>query len=272
VTLGLIVEPVKGWSTTLDYFRISVDNQIIPAAALTSYDPVGNGVRGTPQQVTFGDGRTGLSPVGPFAYSASPYVNGQRTETSGLEFETRYRIGLGELGELGVGFQIAHMLKYTQTIEGQSYELAGTHGPTAIGGNTGNPRNRAQFTLNYSKGPFSATTTFNHVGSFDVTDPSVGITDCANGVYANPQPRFPGSVTPPERFCRVDAFVTANLSLRYQASPALSLRGAVTNLFDKGPPVDMSTYGGSGGSAYNPSLHQAGAVGRAFSLGMDYKF
>lgn len=278
LTLGLIVEPVRGWSTTLDYYRITVDNQIIPAASLTSYDPVASGVRGAPQQVTFGDGSTGLSPVGPFAYSRVPYVNGQRTRTSGLEFETRYRFGMGEAGELGLGFQLTHVLSYDQTIDGVTFKLAGTHGPSIIGGNTGNPRNRAQLSLAYSKGPFNATSTLNYIGGYDATDPSLGITDCASGITAN-STRFINSA-PPEHYCQISAFVTTNLSMQYKLGPALTLRGSVLNLFDKAPPVDMNTYGGTGanassggtGTPYNPSLHQAGAVGRAFSVGLDYKF
>ncbi len=278
-TLGVIVEPVRGWSTTLDYYRITVDDQIIPAASLPSYDPVAAAVRGTPQQVTFGDGRTGLSPVGPIAYSNVPYVNGQRTQTSGVEFETRYRFGLAEYGELAVGLQLTHMLSYDQTLNGVTFKLAGTHGPSIIGGNTGNPRNRAQLNLSYSRGPFSATTTFNRVGSYDVTDPSLGITDCINGINAN-NSQFANGATPPERYCKIAPFTSTNLSLQYRLSPAFTLRGSVVNLFDKEPPVDLNTYGGSGanassngsGTPYNPSLHQAGAVGRFFSVGVDYKF
>ncbi len=279
LTLGLILEPVKGWSTTLDYYRITVDDQIIPAAALASYDPVAAGVRGTPQQVTFGDGRTGLSSVGPFAYSTVPYVNGQRTETSGVEFETRYRFKLAEYGELGVGFQLTHMLSYDQTIDGTTYKLAGTHGPSIIGGNTGNPRDRAQMSLAYSQGPLNATATFNYVGSYDVTDPTLGITTCIGGITAN-NAQYANGATPPDRFCKIPAFVSTNLSLQYKFSSALTLRGSVVNLFDKAPPTDLNTYGGTGtnassvgsGTPYNPSLHQVGAVGRSFSVGLDYRF
>jgi iron complex outermembrane recepter protein len=279
LTLGLIFEPIAGWSTTLDYYRITVDDQIIPAASLADFDPVAAGVRGTPQQVTFGDGRTGLSPVGPFAYSASPYVNGQRTATSGLEFETRYRFKLAAYGELAAGLQLAHMLRYDQTINGVTARLAGTHGPSIIGGNTGNPRDRAQLSLAWTLGAFSTAATFNRVGSYDVTDPSLGITTCAAGITAN-NAQFANGGTPPDRYCRVAAFTTTNLSLQYQMGPALTLRGAVLNLFDKAPPVDLNTYGGTGantssggsGAPYNPSLHQSGAVGRFFSAGLDYKF
>lgn len=278
-TLGLIVEPIKGWSSTLDYYKITIDNQIVPAASLASYDPVANGVRGAPQLVTFGDGSTGLSSVGPIQYSTVPYVNGQTTETSGVELETRYKLALAEYGALTVDFQFTHMINYNQTINGVTVDLAGTHGPSIIGGNTGNPKDRAQFTLNYERGPFTVTTTTNYVGSYNVLDPSLGINDCSSGIEAN-NAQFANLDTPPQQYCKIGSFTTTNLSLQYKFDKALTLRGSIVNLFDRKPPVDLNTYGGTGsnssslgsGTPYNPSLHQAGAVGRFFTVGLDYKF
>jgi iron complex outermembrane receptor protein len=44
-------------------------------------------------------------------------------------------------------------------------------------------------------------------------------------------------------------------------------------VFDRQPPIDVATYGNAGTqTAYNASLHQAGAVGRFYSLGLNYVF
>jgi iron complex outermembrane receptor protein len=44
-------------------------------------------------------------------------------------------------------------------------------------------------------------------------------------------------------------------------------------VFDRQPPIDVATYGNGGNQlAYNASLHQAGAVGRFYSLGLNYTF
>jgi iron complex outermembrane receptor protein len=83
---------------------------------------------------------------------------------------------------------------------------------------------------------------------------------------------FAGSTTPAQ-FCRVASFTTTDLNLSYKLSQNLTLRGSILNLFDKQPPIDVATYGnGSNLTAYNASLHQAGAVGRYFSLGLNYQF
>lgn len=277
-TLGLILEPVQNWSTTVDYYHITLDNQIIPAASLATYDPLANAVRGAPQTVTFGDGSVGTSPAGLIQYVNVPYVNGQSTVTSGIELDTRYRFNLGDMGKFTVGAMWTHILKYDQTLNGVTYHLAGTHGPSIIGGDTGNPKNRAQLTLQWERGPLTIATTTNYVGSYDVTDPSQGLSDCLSGLQAY-NSYFDGTAVP-NYYCRVKSFTYTNLTARYKITDKLTIRGAIDNLFDRQPPVDLQTYGslntnGSSngtGIPYNPSLHQAGAVGRFFSIGLDYRF
>lgn len=276
-TLGVIVEPIKNWSTTLDYYKITVDNQIISASALATFDPIKYGVRGAPETVTFGDGRVGTSSVGTIQYIATPYVNGQTTSTAGAEFETRYRMKLDDASKLTVGLQWSHMFNYNMTLNGKTYNLAGTHGPAIVSGDTGNPKDRAQLTLSYDRGPFSVTATTNYVSSYDVTDPSNGFVDCDSSLQGY-NSRWNGS-SPPQ-YCKVASFTYTNLSMTYQINKAWTLNGSITNLFDKAPPIDAQTYGGTGsntssngtGAAYNPSLHQAGAVGRFYNVGLNYKF
>ena len=285
-TLGLILEPIQNWSTTLDYYQISLDNQIIPAAAVAGFDPLATAVRSNPQTVTFGDGSTGISSVGPIQYSTVPYVNGQKTVTSGLEFETRYRFKLPDASRMTVGFQLTHVLKYDLTLNGTTFELAGTHGPAIVSGDTGNPRDRAQFTLAWDKGPFTIAATANYVSGYDVTDPSNGVNTCddalnsTSGAGVGYNNQFVSLATAPPQYCRVHSFTYMNLTGQYRINNALTIRAGITNLFDRQPPLDVATYGGTGsnsssagtGAPYNPSLHQIGAVGRAFSLGVDYKF
>ena len=279
-TLGLIAEPVRGWATTLDYYNIEMEDQIIPLASLASFDPLPFAVRGAPQAATFGDGSTGLTPAGTILYIAQPYVNGQRTKVSGYELETRYKWNLGSLGKLTTGFQLSHLLSYEITLNGTTTELAGTHGPAIIGGNTGNPRDRAQLTLGWEQGALTATATTNYVSGFDLTDPANGILTCDDGLNYSSTRFSDTSVPGATQFCKVKSFTYTNLNLKYGLSKQLTLTGSINNLFDQAPPVDQMTYGGTGsnassggtGAAYNPSLHQAGAIGRFFSVGVTYKF
>jgi iron complex outermembrane receptor protein len=77
----------------------------------------------------------------------------------------------------------------------------------------------------------------------------------------------------PAYYCRVASFTVTNLNLQYKLSENLTLKASILNAFDRQPPYDVATYGNSGTqTAYNASLHQAGAVGRFYSLGLNYVF
>ncbi len=277
-TLGVILEPIKGWSTTLDYYQIKLSNMIVPLSSLASYNPLNYLVRGPQQVVTFNDGHSGLSSVGQIAYAYTPYTNGQATTTAGYDIETRYKFDLGSMGKLGTRLQWSHTLKFDQTLDGQTFALAGTHGPSIVGGDTGNPRDRAQFAFTWDQGPFTVTTTTNYISSYDVTDPSAGYDTCQKSLAGYNPGRFPNGY--PTQYCKVKEFWYTNLAVNYKMTKEWTWTLSVANLLDAKPPIDMQTYGGAGsssssigsGTPYNPSLHQTGAVGRYFNLGVNWKF
>jgi iron complex outermembrane receptor protein len=284
-TFGLILEPVKGWSTTVDYYNIKISNQIVTASSLPGYVPAF--VRGTPTPQTYSDGNGGTyiatPAVGQILYATSGYVNAGSTQTSGVEFDTSYKFRLGDYGSLKAEFQITHTIGYELTANGISYELAGTHGPTVTSGDTGNPKNRAQFILGYDKGPLNVTTTFNWIDGYSVLDPSTGGANdtCQSSLY-NSNNYFPEGAAP-NQYCRVSSFLSTDLSASWKFNNGWTIHGSVLNMFNRQPPVDLQTYGGttvgSTGSGspvtqlpYNPSLHQIGAVGRFFNFGATYHF
>jgi iron complex outermembrane receptor protein len=276
-TFGMIVEPVKGLNATLDYYNIEVKNQIVTAAG---NDPayVPSFVRGpiTPVDISNGDGTShvGMPEAGPILYAKSPYINLGGTKTSGIEADVSYRWRMGDQGTLRANLSAAHVFSYvSETAGGVSYQLAGTQGPSSVGGATGNPKDRAQFTLGWNRGPLDVTTTVNYTSSFSGIDPSLEATDCATTAKdVGGRPYF-SNLTQPEYYCHVASFTTTNLNVQYKVSSNLTLRASILNVFDRQPPFDVSTYGNAGAqTSYNASLHQAGAVGRFFSLGMNYTF
>jgi iron complex outermembrane receptor protein len=53
-------------------------------------------------------------------------------------------------------------------------------------------------------------------------------------------------------------------------SEHLHVHGSVLNLLDTAPPLDLQTYGSAGN--YSNAFHDAGAIGRFYSVGASYKF
>lgn len=274
---GVIIEPLKNLNASLDYYNIQVKNQIVTAAG---NDPTffPDFARGpiTPVDISNGDGTShvGLPAAGPILYAKSPYINLGGTKTSGIEADVRYRWNMGDLGTLRAGLSANHVFSYiTEAAGGVSYQLAGTHGPSVVGGATGNPKDRAQFTLGWTRGPLDVTGTVNYVSDFSSLDPSVGGTDCASTAGDVGGRNFFQNLVQPGSYCHVASFTTTNLNVQYKLSKNLTLKGSILNLFDRQPPIDVSTYGNAGfQTAYNASLHQAGAIGRFYSLGLNYTF
>jgi iron complex outermembrane recepter protein len=282
-TLGVILEPIAGWSSTLDFYDIKVKDQIYtppPAAGLgevRSQVPV-NGecyeAVGTAPCVIPG-GANGL-----LLYYSDPYENTNSTEVRGLELESHYKWLLGDAGSLYLGLDWSHTLNYILTAGGASYQLAGTHGPELIGGDTANPRDRVQGTVTFETGPLSVTVIENYISGYSNDDPSYmgelgEANTCSNNLLTYSGVQFSGytfgMASFPASWCKTASFETTDLTVRYKFGKQLVAHLAVNNLLNEQPPFDASTYGGTP-YQYNPSMHSAGAIGRFVQGGVTFTF
>ena len=119
-----------------------------------------------------------------------------------------------------------HILTYDLTADGVKYKLAGTHGPTAVSGDTGTPKDRAQATIQWTKGPFTATATVNYIGRFNVpTRPSGNyhVPGRAATTATRYGGRNTGGVAPD--YCNVASFTYVNLNFLYPLNKQWTLHG-----------------------------------------------
>jgi iron complex outermembrane receptor protein len=277
-TFGLITEPVRGLTATLDYYNIKINNQIVTRAGNDpTFDPVLVRAPAAPVDIATGVGTgtvVGIPAVGPIQYAASPYINAGSTKTTGIEADIGYRWRLaGDMGTVRANVSAAHTFSYITEVAGTTYQLAGTQGPSVISGATGSPKDRAQFSLGYTRGPLDLTATVNYTSDFSTLDPSVGGTSCDDTASVVGGRTYFDELVQPAYYCRVASFTVTNLNLQYKLNENLTLRASILNAFDRQPPYDVATYGNSGTqTSYNASLHQAGAIGRFYSLGLNYVF
>ncbi len=281
-TLGIVFEPTSNWYSTFDFFQVKINDQIV---AGTPNFAAAN--RGAPVIETCSDGNGGTynctTSVGEIVYVPVAYVNANSTLVNGIELNTKYRFDLGDLGSLTADFDWSKTTSYKYTIQGQTFQLAGTHGPGVIGGNTGNPKDRVQANLTWEDGPWTIRTTLNYISSFDLTDPSgsnfggpssgVQVFTCADGVADGGTylPWFTGGIPTNGKYCRVQQFLDTDLYAAVKLGEHWTLHASVLNVFNEQPPLDLNTYGG-GNLPYNPSMHQAGAVGRFINAGFLVNF
>ena len=255
-SLGMVLEPIKNISLSIDWWKIVRDGEINgsdPGAVVANPGgyPDAEIVRGEPTS-----NFPGL--VGPILMVKAPYLNAGKTKTSGIDLDLRGKYNAGEYGRFNSGVTVTYMKEFTRTnADGTVLEFAGTHGDVNLSGNGGTPKTKVRLTLGWDQGPVNVTANMNYVSSISNKNDVDG--DCLD-VDANDVPY---------KNCRIASFTTTDLFAKWSVTKQWELTASITNLFDKMAPLDVQTYGRIN---YNPSLHQAGAVGRYFTLGGRYTF
>ena len=255
-SLGLVVEPIKNFSISLDWWKIVRDGEISgsdPGAIVTN--PAGY----PDAQIVRGEPTTNFPGlVGPILMVKAPYLNAGKTQTSGLDLDMRAKYDMGSNGKLNAGLVVTYMNEFRRTdADGTVHEFAGTHGDVNLSGDGGTPRTKVSVSLGWERGPWTLSGNVNHVSSISDTNEIGG--DCLD-VDANGKPYLG---------CRIASFTTVDVFGKWKMSKNLEFTASITNLFDKMAPLDVQTYGRIN---YNPSLHQSGAVGRYWNIGGRYTF
>lgn len=285
-TLGLVYEPVAGTSISVDYYNIERDKEIIGADQTTvigdlpSIGEPNSRIPGLlPGSFLFYDINGDLGTI------SAPFINANKTNTDGLDFDVRYRMNLGALGSLTASLVWSHVFSFEREIPGgDKLEYVGTHGPYVLSSASGTPSDRSRFELAWGLGEMQVSAAVNYVSSLDNIDhKGETLSDQEDGTYAtttfegayfvaDPSGKVCGVYNPDgtvRNGCELDEFITVDLFASYSGIANTVLRASITNVLDKTAPFDPYTYGGLN---YNPTFHQAGALGRVFNVGMTYKF
>jgi iron complex outermembrane receptor protein len=286
-TFGVIFEPLRQFSVSVDWYRIQLNNDILSSTTggLSNYSYLVRGAQTTlpvcTNTTTNGTPCTTANVLTPYGYPVFtnyPYLNAGSTKTSGIDVDLRSFVELGEFGRLTGTLNYTYISQYEITVAGVTYDVAGTHGPAGVSGDTGNPKQRAVAALTWEKGPTTATLSANYTSSFHITDPSTGWNTCLVAIQTSGNGY--GAVLPPTAtsvpsamvpYCSVGHFTDFNLYAKYAVTDHFSVHASITNLLNTQPPVDLETYGGGALYRYT-TLDQDGAIGRFFLLGATLQF
>jgi len=288
-TLGVIFEPLQQFNLSADWYYVRLNNDIWTGAELGGLGQYSTIVRGPPAtllqctaSVTTGTcpQTLAVTPVGYPAYLTFPYLNAATVTTEGFDLDMRGRFDLGDFGNLTADINYTYIHEYNIVTGDNTYVLAGTHGPSGVSGDTGNPKQRATASVTWEQGPWTSTLSMYWISSFSVVDPSLGYSPCLFALQTRGDSAYGPAILPSvtslpsvwNQYCAVQHFTDFNLYARYKATDHLSVHASITNLLNSPPPVDLETYGGGGGLAYNPALDQDGAIGRFFLAGFTFKF
>ena len=287
-TIGFIAEPWAGTSATVDFWKIDRKDEIVQA------DPaliLGN----APQQSTPFNKIPGLQP-GSFIYYDSTgqlatvtgfYMNASSTKTDGVDVDMRHRMNIGAAGRISFQFNWTHVNKLQRTDPfGATLDYAGTHGPIVQSSGSGTPKDRGTFSVSWDRAPWTLSAAVNYVGPIKLIDHKGEmasdngdgtVIDAANGLLWNWDGTSGlncGAFTlsgHPYNGCSLPSFTTVDLFGKWTVMKNLDINASVQNVFDRAAPFDpylVLSYGVN----YNQGWHQAGAVGRLWTIGARYTF
>lgn len=236
-SLGLVLEPNRSFSTSLDYWRLEKTDVIVAPEGSYFSDPVRNAAYITRDSFSPAPGVPGY-----ITQIDSRLRNIGSLQTSGVDVNVDWRLPSSDLGKLSVVLNGTYVIDYT------SQEGAGAKDVSAVGVFANDQvvqKWRHTLSFNWDSGPWSATLqqTF-----------YLGYTD----QNTNPD----GS----ER--RVDNYALWDLTGSFAVSKGLKIRAAIKNLLDSNPPSSNQVYSFLAG--YDPNYTDP--RGRTVYASMNYAF
>ncbi|MEO8304258.1 MAG: TonB-dependent receptor [Betaproteobacteria bacterium] len=253
-TFGVVLEPIRNLSATIDYWKIKVDNEIgiVPSSLAISQcinsgqfcDLIHRDAQGTL-----------WLPSGGFVTGTNINLGSQ--ETSGIDFSLNYIWDMPSYGSLGFNFIGTYLKEFvTEPVPGLgSYDCAGLYGPTC---GTPLPEFRSKVRLLWTTPwNWTAALTWRYFSSVDLESTS-----------SNPQLAAP-FVSAGQTLSAQNYF---DIAASWNIDKNFTIRGGVNNIADRDPPLSTSTIAGppyGNGNTY-PQVYDS--LGRTLFLNVTAKF
>lgn len=265
-TAGVVVEPVRNVSFTVDYYNIRKTDVIVTGPdSLTARNNYFAG-KALPAGYTVA-AVDAPDPLFPTALPRvliinAPYVNAGSATVSGLDFGANVSLPLGQDIKFTSRLDMNYLIQYDLNPGGGAtvQKYAGTLGPYELSSGAGTPRVRGNWQNTLEIGRLALTATTYYVSRIkEVAADEGDDLSCAGGnLYGTGQ-----------NFCYVRRFIYADLSAQLQVNPNFSFNMYVGNFTNEKAPIAPASYSGTN---YLPSWHIAGVVGRTFRAGATFKF
>ncbi|MBT2186227.1 TonB-dependent receptor domain-containing protein [Sphingobium nicotianae] len=280
-TAGVIIEPVKWFSLTLDYYNVKKSNLIVAGPdvgkATAAYYAAANQAAGCAAVAAVGQGYScnvvdGVDPLFPTALPRIliinvPYVNANYAQTEGLDFSATVRVPLSDGIKFTSKVEVTHVIKYNLVTPSGTQHYAGTLGPYDLSSGNGTPDWRGNWQNTLEVGQFTFSATAYYVGKIKAVSEDQGLPlDCDNGnLYTRSSPQ---DVDP--KFCYIKEFVNVDTNVTANITDDIRLYANVGNIFNVRAPLAAAAY--TSAPNYLITWHSAGAIGRTFKVGASVKF
>lgn len=280
ITAGLIFEPVRGLSFTVDFWRIKVRDQIV---GVSNIGPIieqyytNNGVVNVPGISVRPGPVDSANPnaLPHIGFIEASYANANQQVVQGIDFGLNANLKLTDGIRWISSFEGSYLDKNHLTLvdpftgeaqEPQKFE--DTLSPCQTTSCSGSPRWRASWQNTFQFGGTSVTATAYYTAGYHVSSVDYGATpfDCESAINAIAATYDDG--TPVQ--CRSKDIWNVDLTVQHKLNDNLTLSLNVLNLLDTKPPFDPNAaYGGYG---YNPAWAGPNIMGRYFRVGAKIDF
>ena len=242
---GMVFEPTKSMTLSLDYWNIEKKDQIGVIAA--------ESLLNTPALATRFASRIKRGPDGYIQYVETPVDNLGDLKTSGIDIDVRGRVDLGGHGRLNLGIAGSYVYSYEaqKYAGGASTEFVGTGGDGSV---PPIPKWQHSATAEWVYG--NAGVTLEHVFTSGWMESVASVCnnvggDCVEGYQVKNSSRF-------------------NMSAMYKGIKDVTMRFGIRNLLDTEPPYTASASFGSHAAGYAASFTDP--RGRYFYGSLSYQF
>lgn len=257
-TIGAVLEPsaLPGFTATIDYFDIKVEDAILQVPEQSVLD-ICYDIEQDP------DGSfcslISRSPTGRLNGDTTVGVDVRRRNigmlrSRGIDFAVQYRFDLGNVGNLRLAANVTRQLKSDLQFADQLEvnHCVGLVGTTCL---RPDPKWRWVQTTTWNKGSLTLQLRWQHLGK--LTNDSVAFGDALASDFVVPV---------------IDSYDYFDLSGMFEVTENFALRGGITNLFDKKPPVVGNDYGGTAENSGNTYPATYDPLGRSFFIGATVRF
>lgn len=270
-TGGIVVEPTRGLSITVDYYNVKKNDVIVAGpnagAARAAY------FAGQPLPEGYSVGVVdAIDPLFPNALPRvlvinGPYVNAGYFKTEGLDFSANVELPIAGNLRFISRLDVNKILKFNVDFgDGVERPYVGTLGPYELSSGAGTPEWRGNWQNTLELGDFSVSATTYYVSRIksvaaDEVEPDAnGSIDlsCDQNLYGTG-----------EDACYIKRFIYADVNLAYRVNDNFRFFANIGNITKERAPIAPASYSGVN---YLPTWHYAGVVGRTFRAGASFNF
>ena len=280
-TAGIVFEPMKNLSFTVDYWQIEVKNLITGITDTTDVEdayylggapvPGFNAVPGTPDPAF-----PGAQPV--LGFIESQFSNQNKENLSGIDFGANLTIPLGDALTLRSALEVSYLRQFELTnLDGSKSEYAGTLSPCNITSCSGAPKYRGSWQNTVEFGGTSVSLTGYYTSGYDTASLDFGgvAGQCQSNALDGISTASYAWVDPNEELvapvnCKQKAQWNADLTARHSFGEKYTVYADILNVFDIKPEFDPSAAYGLFG--FNPAWAGPNIMGRYFRVGVKVDF